>query len=125
MASIGTQLPTTSTTGTSSTSTSSGTATAAADPLANENTFLQLLVSQLKYQDPSQPVDGTTFVTQLAQFSTLEQELASRQDLDSISQDLTGSVASAASGTSSTGTTATTGTTGTTTSTGTTSTSGS
>jgi flagellar basal-body rod modification protein FlgD len=119
MASIGTTLPTTSTRGTS---TSETTATAAADPLANENTFLQLLVSQLKYQDPSQPVDGTTFVTQLAQFSTLEQELASRQDLDSISQDLTGSVASAASGAAATGAT---GTAGTTSGSGTTSTSGS
>jgi flagellar hook assembly protein FlgD len=29
-------------------------------------------------------MDGTTFVTQLAQFSELEQSLASRQDLDSL-----------------------------------------
>ncbi len=55
-----------------------------ADPLANESTFLQLLVAQLKNQNPSQPMDGTTFVTQLAQFSDLEQNLAMRQDLDSI-----------------------------------------
>src|SRR3954447_9112162 len=52
--------------------------------LANENTFLQLLVAQLKNQNPAQPMDGTTFVTQLAQFSELEQSLASRKDLDSI-----------------------------------------
>jgi flagellar basal-body rod modification protein FlgD len=52
--------------------------------LANENTFLQLLVAQLKNQNPAQPMDGTTFVTQLAQFSELEQSLASRQDLDSL-----------------------------------------
>ena len=52
--------------------------------LANENTFLQLLVAQLKNQNPAQPMDGTTFVTQLAQFSELEQSLASRQDLDTI-----------------------------------------
>jgi len=52
--------------------------------LANENTFLQLLVAQLKNQNPTQPMDGTTFVTQLAQFSELEQSLASRQDLDAI-----------------------------------------
>ncbi|HEY1949648.1 MAG TPA: flagellar hook capping FlgD N-terminal domain-containing protein [Bryobacteraceae bacterium] len=63
----------------------------ATDSLANQSTFLQLLVAQLKNQDPSQPVDGTTFVTQLAQFSDLEQNLASRQDLDSISQQYTGS----------------------------------
>jgi len=34
--------------------------------------FLQLLVAQLKNQDPTQPMDSTTFVTQLAQFQQLE-----------------------------------------------------
>src|SRR3954447_20718505 len=35
--------------------------------------FLQLLVTQLKEQNPLDPQDGTQFVTQLAQFSSLEQ----------------------------------------------------
>ena len=56
----------------------------ATDPLANESTFLTLLVSQLKNQNPTSPMDGTTFVTQLAQFSDLEQNLAMRNDLDSL-----------------------------------------
>jgi len=34
--------------------------------------FLQLLVAQLKNQDPTQSMDSTTFVTQLAQFQQLE-----------------------------------------------------
>jgi flagellar basal-body rod modification protein FlgD len=34
--------------------------------------FLQLLVTQLKYQDPLQPSDNEQFVAQLAQFSNLE-----------------------------------------------------
>jgi len=34
--------------------------------------FLQLLMIQLKYQDPLDPMDNTTFVSQLAQFSALE-----------------------------------------------------
>ena len=55
-----------------------------ANGLGNETTFLQLLVAQLKNQNPAQPMDGTTFVTQLAQFSQLEQSLASRQDLDAL-----------------------------------------
>jgi len=72
-----------------STPTDSSSDNAAAAPggingLANETTFLQLLVAQLKNQNPAQPMDGTTFVTQLAQFSELEQSLASRQDLDAI-----------------------------------------
>ncbi len=52
--------------------------------LANQNVFLQLLIAQLKHQDPSNPADGTAFVTQLAQFTTLEQTTQSRIDLDSI-----------------------------------------
>jgi flagellar basal-body rod modification protein FlgD len=66
------------------TSANSGSGSNGINGLANENTFLQLLVAQLKNQNPAQPMDGTTFVTQLAQFSELEQSLASRQDLDSI-----------------------------------------
>lgn len=34
--------------------------------------FLNLLVTQLKYQDPLSPMDNTEYVSQLAQFSTLE-----------------------------------------------------
>jgi flagellar basal-body rod modification protein FlgD len=62
--------------------------TAGVDPLANKNTFLNLLVAQLKNQDPLNPDDGTQFVTQLAQFTQLEQTLSMKQDLDGIKQDL-------------------------------------
>ena len=64
-------------------------ATGSTDALANKNTFLQLLVAQLKNQDPMQPQDGSAFVAQLAQFSSLEETMASRQDLDAIRQALT------------------------------------
>jgi flagellar basal-body rod modification protein FlgD len=37
------------------------------------NTFLNLLVAQLKYQNPLEPQTDTAFVTQLAQMTTLEQ----------------------------------------------------
>ena len=56
----------------------------ATDGLANEQTFLKLFVAQLKNQDPLKPQDGTQFVAQLAQFSSLEQELQIRQDLDAL-----------------------------------------
>jgi flagellar basal-body rod modification protein FlgD len=81
----------------SNTSTNSTTSSQASDPLANQSTFLTLLVAQLKNQDPTQPMDGTTFVTQLAQFSDLEQNLAMRQDLDSIDQKYVGTTASTSS----------------------------
>lgn len=59
------------------------------DPLASEQTFLTLLVAQLQNQDPLQPQDGTQFVAQLAQFSSVEQQVQMRQDLDSINKFLT------------------------------------
>lgn len=38
-----------------------------------QDVFLKLLITQLKHQDPLEPMEGTQFVTQLAQFSELEQ----------------------------------------------------
>lgn len=64
--------------------------TSGTDALADEQTFLKLFVSQMQNQDPTNPMDGTQFVTQLAQFSQLEQSLQMRTDLDSIAQDLSG-----------------------------------
>ena len=43
------------------------------DPLADEKTFLKLLVSQLQNQDPLNPTDSTQFVSQLTAYSQLEQ----------------------------------------------------
>ena len=37
------------------------------------NTFMTLLVAQLKNQDPLAPQEGAEFVAQLAQFNSLEQ----------------------------------------------------
>jgi len=51
--------------------------------LANENTFLQLLVAQIKNQDPTNPTDSVQFLSQLAQFSQLEQLIGIRQELKS------------------------------------------
>jgi flagellar basal-body rod modification protein FlgD len=58
-------------------------------PGADEQTFLQLLVTQLKNQDPTNPVDGTQFVTQLAQFSQLEQMINANTKLQQLHVDLT------------------------------------
>ncbi len=38
-----------------------------------KDAFLQLLVTQMKYQDPMNPSDSTEMVSQLAQFSALEE----------------------------------------------------
>jgi len=39
----------------------------------SENTFLTLLITQLENQNPLSPQDSSQFVSQLAQFSSLEQ----------------------------------------------------
>ncbi|MFK5979818.1 MAG: flagellar hook assembly protein FlgD [Rhizobiaceae bacterium] len=52
------------------------------------DTFLQLLVAQLKNQDPTEPSDPAEFLSQLASFSGVEQQIQMNTKLDSL---LTGS----------------------------------
>jgi len=46
--------------------------------------FLKLLVNQIRNQDPLNPQDPTAFVSQLADFSSLEQLLDMRESLQAI-----------------------------------------
>ncbi len=39
----------------------------------DRNAFINLLLTQLKYQDPLKPIDNEQMIAQLAQFSALEQ----------------------------------------------------
>jgi flagellar basal-body rod modification protein FlgD len=55
--------------------------------------FLRLMTAQLKNQDPLQPLDGTEFVAQLAQFSGVEQQIKTNERLDSLLGALTRSAA--------------------------------
>jgi flagellar basal-body rod modification protein FlgD len=48
---------------------------------ASQETFLKLLVAQIKYQDPLNPADSIQFVSQLAQFSELEQVIGIRTEI--------------------------------------------
>lgn len=72
---------TTSTTSTSSTSSTSS--------LANTQTFLTLLLKQLEVQDPTNPVDTSTYVSQLVSLASLEQQISVGDKLDTISSQLT------------------------------------
>ncbi len=58
--------------------------TAASKATADYNSFLTLLTAQLKFQDPLAPLDVTEFVSQLSQFSSVEQAIVADQKLDQI-----------------------------------------
>lgn len=58
---------------TSATQKAIDTAKANQNSTLDKNAFLKLLTEQMKNQDPTQPMDSTAFVAQLAQFSSLEQ----------------------------------------------------
>lgn len=45
------------------------------------DSFIQLLTAQLQAQDPLNPIDPTTFVTQLVQFNQLQQLIDINQTL--------------------------------------------
>lgn len=58
-------------------------------------TFLTLLTTQMRNQDPLKPMESTEFVAQLASFSAVEQQVRSNDRLDSIIEALTGGSAAA------------------------------
>jgi flagellar basal-body rod modification protein FlgD len=68
--------------------------------------FLQLLVAQLQNQDPMNPADSTQFVSQLAQFSQLEQVMGIRSDIETYHASAA-AAATAAATTTATGSTTT------------------
>lgn len=62
--------------------------TSEANRLANTDMFMKLLVAQLQYQNPMNPADGVEFMTQLTQFSQLEQMIGAHQELTRIREAL-------------------------------------
>lgn len=60
-----------------------GTSSNARNKLAKDlNTFLTLLTSQLKNQDPLSPMDSTEFTNQLVQFAQVEQQIGQNEKLE-------------------------------------------
>ena len=80
-------MTTTTNTTSSTTSTSSdaslATAASSATSLGKDD-FLKLLMAQLANQDPTQPMDDTAFVAQLAQFSQVEQLQNANTNLETL-----------------------------------------
>ena len=76
--------------------TSIGEVNRASDPLSGpgglgKDDFLRLLVTQLQYQDPLDPLDAQDFASQLAEFTAMEQQILTNEllqaqiDMDSAS----------------------------------------
>jgi flagellar basal-body rod modification protein FlgD len=48
------------------------------------NTFLQLLIAEMKNQDPTNPMDTSQYMSQFAQLSTVEQAMQTNSKLDAL-----------------------------------------
>jgi len=66
------------------TDTSTSTTSSSGTSSLGQDAFLQLLVTQLEYQDPLDPMDDHDFVAELAQFSSLEQLTEINTGIDSL-----------------------------------------
>ena len=62
--------------------TASATSEATAALTENFETFLVLLTTQLKNQDPLSPMEATEFTSQLSQFAAVEQAIAANRNLE-------------------------------------------
>ncbi|WP_256761369.1 flagellar hook capping FlgD N-terminal domain-containing protein [Cohnella sp. WQ 127256] len=62
--------------------------TAARKPVTElgKDQFLQILVTQLRNQDPMQPMQDKEFIAQMAQFSSLEQMMSMSKEVTSLRQ---------------------------------------
>ena len=80
--------------------TASGTESGAdkAKATLNYDSFLKLLVAQMKNQDPTEPMDSTQQIAQLATFSQVEQTIKTNTNLESLLQRTSLSEASAVIG---------------------------
>lgn len=65
-------------------SSTASTNTAALSAEADFESFLKLLTAEISHQDPLKPMDSTEFVSQLASFSAVEQQLRTNDTLDTL-----------------------------------------
>lgn len=52
----------------------------------DKDSFMLLLVSQFKYQDPLNPMDDKEFISQMAQFSSLEQMMNMNESMQALTE---------------------------------------
>lgn len=78
--------------------TNSASSSATASLTENYETFLTLLTTQLKNQDPLNPLDSAEFTAQLVQFSSVEQQIQQNKNLETLIAAQSMNAASAAVG---------------------------
>lgn len=69
----------------------SGTGTTKKNDELGQDAFLQLMVTQMKNQDPTNPTDSTQFMSQLAQFSTVQGVTQVRDSIATLVDSMRGS----------------------------------
>ncbi|MDH4439913.1 MAG: flagellar hook assembly protein FlgD [Rhizobium sp.] len=65
-------------------STNTAAASASASASLDYDNFLQLLIAQMKNQDPTDPMDATEQIAQLATFSQVEQTIQTNSNLETL-----------------------------------------
>ena len=78
-----------------STTTQSNATTASNNAALDYDTFLQLLIAQMQNQDPTEPMDSSEQIAQLATFSQVEQTIETNKNLEALLQSNSLSQASA------------------------------
>src|SRR3954471_13890626 len=88
-------MTTTNSTSSASSTTTTSSTSSPQNPtsILGKDDFLRLLVTQLKYQDPLKPTDQSQFMSQMAQFSTVEGITNLQNSLDTMTK--SGSVSQA------------------------------
>ncbi len=76
--------PVTATTNSASSASAVASAVNNTEIASNFTTFLQLLVTQLKNQDPLSPMDTNQFTQQLVEFASVEQQMKSNNSLSTL-----------------------------------------
>ena len=69
--------------------TSSTSGTTLPKDMLNQDDFLELMIAQMKNQDPTKPLEGQEYLGQLAQFSTLNSIQELQKSFDTLAQSLT------------------------------------
>nr|WP_321980571.1 flagellar hook capping FlgD N-terminal domain-containing protein [uncultured Cohaesibacter sp.] len=59
--------------------------------IQNYETFLTVLTTQIQHQDPMDPMDSSQFTEQLVQFSGVEQQIKSNEQLENLASMMTSS----------------------------------